>query len=210
MRIIAISDTHSMHRQLTIPEGDVLIFSGDMCGLGLEKEVIDFNNWLGEQPCKHKIVIAGNHDYPLSVFPISWNNRLLNNATYLENSECIIDGVKFWGSPITPTFLSWWFMADRGEPIKKYWGMIPKETDVLITHGPAFGILDTTSPKYSVEKVGCKDLLNKIEEVKPKVHIFGHIHGGYNMFNHNGTIFINASSCDEDYQPVNKPLVVDL
>lgn len=216
LRLVIISDTHSLHRQLTIPEGDVLIFSGDMCGLGLEKEIVDFNDWLGKQPCKHKIVIAGNHDYPFTKFVLGWNKRLLSNAHYLENEEIVIDGVKFYGSPMTPTFCGWWFMADRGEEIKKYWDMIPNDVAVLITHGPPYGILDETiktdyDHMVSRYRVGCEELLKRIKQLeKMKVHCFGHIHAGYGLFKREGLQFVNASNCDECYEPTNAPIVVEI
>jgi Icc-related predicted phosphoesterase len=213
MRIIAISDTHSMHRQLTIPECDVLIFAGDMCGMNVESEVVDFNNWLGEQPVKHRIVIAGNHDYPLYAFSCAWNRKVLSNVIYLENSEVVIDGIKFWGSPITPTFMEWWFMANRGDAIKKYWDMIPSDTNVLITHGPAYNILDLTELANGDpgDHVGCFDLLQKIKQLEQlKLHCFGHIHSGYGIFKQEGIQFINASSCDENYNIVNKPIEVEI
>jgi len=218
MRLCVISDTHNLHRQLTIPDCDVLIFAGDMCGMNVEKEVVDFNNWLGELPVKHKIVIAGNHDYPLYAFSYNWNRKVLNNAEYLENTGCSIDGITFWGSPFTPRFGEWWFMADRGDDIKRHWNMIPKDTDVLITHGPAYGILDKTADRFDYdhqkvngESVGCFDLLNRLKQLEQlKVHCFGHIHGCYGIFKREGIQFINASNCDETYELVNQPIIIDL
>lgn len=201
-----------MHKQLIIPEGDVLIFAGDMCGIGTEKEIIDFNNWLGEQSCKYKIVVAGNHDGPLAEFPSNYKSNLLSNAYYLENSEVIIDGIKFYGSPITPTFCDWYFMANRGKEIQKYWNMIPNDTNVLIGHGMPYGILDFLVKANGDlgECVGDLDLLNKIKKLeKLKLYVGGHLHSGYGIFKQEGLTFINASNCNEEYEIVNKPIIYD-
>jgi Icc-related predicted phosphoesterase len=122
----------------------------------------------------------------------------MTNAHYLQDQSVIIEGLKFYGSPWQPTFHNWAFNKDRGEKIKTEWDKIPSDTDVLITHGPPFGILDKTVDN---EKVGCEELLLAVNRIKPKIHIFGHIHENYGEIKLNGTHFINPSSCDYNYIP---------
>jgi len=212
MILVLCSDTHGKHRQFSIPSGDVLIHAGDfMCDHRDPNDIIDFGTWLAKQPHKHKIVIAGNHD---GLFQTQSKNsrRLLMDGSagihYLENSGVEIDGVKFWGSPVQPEFNNWFFNVPRGPEIKKYWDRIPLDTDVLVTHGPPAGIRDWAKPGH--DSLGCWDLLQAVRNVKPKIHVFGHIHGGYGEHESLGTGFYNASLLNEAYQAVNEPHVVDL
>lgn len=207
MKLVCISDTHEQHKDLEIPDGDVLIHAGDATWIGDEEPTSDFFNWFMEQPHKNKIFIAGNHDFRFSEKFKTMEFSHDHGIHYLENEEINIGGKRFWGSPITPTFGDWAFMEDRGHRIRKYWNMIPKNIDALITHGPPMGILDET-PRH--QHVGCEDLMFAVEKVKPLVHIFGHIHHGYGRLQHMGITFVNASICDEDYAPVNTPIVVEI
>ena len=206
MRIVAISDTHTLHTGLNVPDGDVLIHAGDLTNHGSLDDVRNFNKFLGTLPHPHKIVIAGNHDFCFQ----RWREdaeALLTNAIYLEDSGLNIDGVYFYGSPWQPWFYDWAFNLSRGIEIRQKWDLIPEKTDVLITHGPPFGIGDRT---LRGEQVGCRELLEVVEHVQPRVHIFGHIHEGYGITHTSHTQFINASTCDIRYKPVNMPLVFDL
>ena len=205
-KIVCISDTHGQHRSLNLPEGDILIHAGDISRVGKLNEIIEFNSWLGTLNYKHKIIIAGNHDF---IFENEYNlaKSLITNAIYLEDSGVEIEGIKFWGSPVSPRFYDWAFNRDRGEDIKKHWDKIPKNIDVLITHGPPYGVLDKT---VSGENVGCEDLLSKIQEIKPKFSIFGHIHEGYGIFKDKGITFINACSLNERYKIKHDPIVFEI
>ena len=206
-KIVCISDTHSKHRQFSLPDGDILVHAGDIMNSGWEgTEVRDFNVWLGEQPHRHKIVIAGNHDWLFEKHRSTRN--LLTNAIYLENSGVEIEGLKFWGSPAQPEFCNWAFNYKRGEDIDRIWKLIPDDTDVLITHGPPAGILDWIKPGR--ESLGCRNLREAIKRVKPKLHVFGHIHGGHGEDEIPPTKFVNASLLNEAYQPAYKPIVVEL
>ena len=208
MKLVLISDTHARHRDFATPPGDVLIFAGDMMTDGYRVgEIADFNSWLGDQPQTHKIVIAGNHDRLFESNRIE-SDYLLTNAVYLEDSPLIIGRVKFWGSPAQPEFCNWAFNYRRGSDIDRVWQQIPEDTDVLITHGPPAGILDTV--KRGGAHLGCADLKRAVQRVKPKLHVFGHIHGGYGEFHDGTTHFVNASLMDERYRPANQPIVVDL
>jgi hypothetical protein len=119
----------------------------------------------------------------------------LSNAIYLENSGMELLGLKFWGSPIQPEFNNWAFNVARGAAIQPYWQMIPEGTDVLVTHGPPFGVLDKSFP--STSNLGCEELTKAVEQIRPRPNIFGHIHGGYGQMAANGTQFVNASVVDE-------------
>ena len=198
MKLVCLSDTHRAYHKIKIPSGDVFIHAGDIDAWDMMC-LMDFNEWLADVPCKHKIIVAGNHD-KIFATENALARTLLRNATYLENSGCEIEGVKFWGSPITPPFRQWYFMAKRGSAIKKYWDAIPGDTDVLITHGPALGILDYVPYTYGQNHAGCEELGIAVHRVKPKLHIFGHIHYcGGNQEVRDGTIHANVSVLDEDY-----------
>lgn len=203
MKIVCISDTHSFHRKLEVPDGDVLVFAGDMTFAGEAEVVEDFNTWLGELPHKHKVVIAGNHD-----FFMERRKLLLTNCTYLEDSGCEVDGLKFWGSPFSPLFGRWAFMLPRGKSILDKWLTIPHDTDVLITHGPPKGLCDKAHPDG--ESLGCDDLATVVDAQPPKLHVFGHIHGGYGERKYKETHFVNAAVLNEAYRLTNLPITVEL
>ena len=207
MKLVLISDTHGKHRQFDIPDGDVLIHAGDIMTSGYDPlEIQDFNSWLGELPHQNKIVIAGNHDW---LFERSSKTKdLITNAIYLEDSGVKINGLKFWGSPVQPEFCNWAFNRRRGEEIQKHWDKIPQGTDVLITHGPPAGFRDWV--KSGHESLGCRNLRDTIKKIKPKLNVFGHIHGGYGADHDGTTYYVNASLLNEAYQPTNKPIVAEI
>jgi Icc-related predicted phosphoesterase len=209
VRIVCISDTHGQHANLSVPEGDILIHAGDFMTFGdSSTEVTDFNQWLGQQMHRHKVVIAGNHDWIFERQP-GVARALLTNAIYLENSGVEIEGLSIWGSPVQPPFNNWAFNVKRGAAIRRYWKMIPEGTDILVTHGPPFGTLDQS---HSITPhLGCEELTKRIEELKPRLHVFGHIHGGHGQVTSaSGTQFVNASVLNEAYQLVHKAQVVEL
>ena len=201
MKFVAISDMHNQYEKLELPKADVLIIAGD-AGISGFFDGYRFVCWLEKQPFTHKIIIAGNHDGAL-VGDLVVNDIVDSGCAYLEDSGLEIEGIKIWGSPYTPTFRDWYFMADRGKEIKKHWDMIPEDTDVLITHGPPKGYLDRVTDQS--EELGCEELRIAIDRIKPKYHIFGHIHGGYGKEEIKGTTFINCSVCNEAYKVVNEP-----
>jgi Icc-related predicted phosphoesterase len=212
MRVVMISDTHGLHDRIErLPEGDILVHAGDFMNSGFDLEVIaSFNRWLRVQPFKQRIVCAGNHDRSFECMP-EIARGLLADAVYLENDGITIDGISFWGSPYTPEFLNWAFMYPRGGAAKRYWDQIPYGLDVLITHGPPHGILDQVAPECA--HLGCEELLKAVEEKKPKVHMFGHIHGGAGMFVNGTTTFVNAAYLNERYKrldPAGKVRIIDL
>jgi predicted phosphohydrolase len=206
MRIVCLSDTHDLHDQLQVPDGDLLLHAGDATMRGSEAQIRAFDRWLATLPHRHKVVIAGNHDWAFERTPAaarSW----LRAATYLEDSEVTVDGVRIWGSPWQPWFYDWAFNLERGPAIAAKWDRIPAGIDVLVTHGPPAGILDRTDQG---DAVGCADLLAAVRRVRPKLHVFGHIHEAYGTLEQDGVRFVNASNCSVRYRPVQPPIVVDL
>lgn len=208
MRIVCLSDTHGYHDAVTVPEADVLIVAGDFSSYGRLIELHEFNQWLGKQPTKHKIVVAGNHDKNAHQLGKQECKGAFSEAIYLEDEEVVIDGIKFYGSPWTPIFFDWYFMLPRGPELRAKWDLIPNDTDVLITHGPPAGKCDW-SP-YGQERVGCDELRTATERVRPSYHIFGHVHSGYGTAFNEHTVYVNASSCNERYAPVNEPVVLEI
>ena len=173
------------------------------------KDVDKFSKFVSQLNYKHKIVIAGNHDF-------CFESELKEEAEsifkrdqiiYLNDSEVIIENKKFYGSPIQPWFHDWAFNRQRGEEINKHWLQIPIDTDILITHGPPYGILDKC---YHGARVGCEDLLKKVKEIRPKIHAFGHIHEEYGTTIMDNIVFVNACSLDEKYKVVNNPIEIIL
>jgi Icc-related predicted phosphoesterase len=207
MKFVAIADTHGKHDELELPPGDVLIHAGDMTMRGKESEVVDFLNWFQQQPFDHKVLIAGNHDFFFErAEDLIIKQFLPSNIIYLQDSSATINGIKLWGSPITPWFYNWAFNRERGEEIKQHWDLIPGDTDIIITHGPVFGILDETRDGRNV---GCEDLLEKAKIIKPKVHICGHIHESYGTAEEDGIKFINASVLNARYELAHDPIVFE-
>lgn len=207
MRIVCLSDTHSRTDYIEVPDGDVLIIAGDVCLRGLKSEMHAFDEFLERMPHRYKLLVAGNHDFPFERCNKKKARTLVKQAIYLENSGVELFGLKFWGSPWQPEFYHWAFNLPRGQPLAEIWSLIPDDTDVLITHTPPYGILDHLD---TGRHVGCVDLTHALRRVQPKLHVFGHIHEAYGLFEQSGTTFINACICDERYQPVNAPIVFDL
>jgi hypothetical protein len=234
MRIVCISDTHSLHPMMgyDLPEGDVLIHSGDCTNKGEKHDVENFVHWFMDLKYDTKVFVAGNHDfafenhrYPHHKGDYDWFHNLMteenlsqSNVTYLEDNELILHSpefsrpIKFWGSPWQPEFYNWAFNLPRqGEELEKYWSMIPDDTDVLITHGPPHQCRDFVQDRFGGHSVGCELLAFHVEQrIKPLLHVFGHIHGAYGPMYKNDTLFVNASICTERYVPSNKPIIVDL
>lgn len=212
MKIVCISDTHNQHGRITLPKGDVLVHSGDITGRGEYQQYRSFSNWIVERAealgYSKVIVVPGNHDCTFETEEMTARAQFSKDITLLINESCYHDGLIFYGSPHTPRFFDWAFNVDRdSDKMRAIWANVPNSTDVLITHGPPFGILDRTDRN---EPVGCKPLLKRVMEISPKLHIFGHIHHGAGSTVVNGITFVNASSCNEQYKPVNPPIVIEV
>jgi Icc-related predicted phosphoesterase len=206
LKIVAISDTHNKHYLLSLPKGDMIIHGGDVSLRGKRREVIKFLDWFSRLDYKYKIFIAGNHDFLFEDHNLI--TEILKDypqLIYLNDSGVEIEGIKIWGSPIQPYFHNWAFNR-IGTSIIKHWDLIPNDTNILITHGPPFGILDKTTRGA---EVGCPFLLEKVNIVKPKFHIFGHIHESQGDVVENGIHFINASVLDFNHNLINQPIIFE-
>jgi Icc-related predicted phosphoesterase len=219
-KITLISDTHNKHKQITqdLLGGDILIHSGDISSMGYEHEIREFCKWFNSlHNYTHKIFIAGNHDFGFQDNPTKVKEilELYPSITYLQDNFIYIgedsqDIVKIYGSPWQPRFHNWAFNADPGEDIQQHWNKIPNDTDILITHGPTFGYLDTVVGR-GYDNLGCKDLNDKIAEIKPKIHVCGHIHSGHgHKISADGSVhFFNASVLSEEYTYKYKPITFE-
>lgn len=212
MKIVTIADTHGQHWRLVkrgkIPEGDIIIHAGDVSSHGKFENVEEFFKWYGDLNFDKKIVIAGNHDWAFENGQDSWKEIAeIYGITYLNDSGITYKGINIWGSPIQPEFLSWAFNRQRGSEIKKHWDLIPKNTDILITHGPAYKRLDKVIRHHHANPdiyVGCKDLENIIQQIRPVLHICGHIHEARGIEvdrlpGQSPITYVNAACLDELY-----------
>jgi len=180
MRILHLSDTHGKHHLLKdLPPADIIVHSGDMSEDGTDSEVLDFLNWFCSLDFRHKIFIAGNHDLCLDGEQIE---GLPDNCHYLCNSGVEVEGIHFWG---VPYFLSNELNGNVADLIAK----IPMQTDILITHRPPYGVLDIEGNN----NFGCLYLLQSVQKVRPKYHLFGHVHASYGVEKSQHTTFVNAS-----------------
>ena len=225
LTITFISDTHGKHNLLNkdLPGGDILIHSGDFMNGGYEfQEAIDFLEWFDKiNIYTDKIFIAGNHDRVFENIPPWVENNLPKYPTieYLQdeswvdyydghNGDTPEDNIRIYGSPWQPEFYNWAFNLPRnGEAMKAKWDAIPDNTDILITHGPPYGHLDI--PGGHTIRVGCEMLRYRVDQIKPKIHVFGHIHGGAGYYFNGHTHFINASVLNESYMYTNLPLTIE-
>jgi len=233
IRIVVISDTHGLHRELALPSGDILVHAGDFSNAGEQEQIFDLATWFGTLPHQAKVVIAGNHDITMDKdyyagrgqerfhanMNMSRSDRerkvdevrkgLVSAGTclYLEDQAASVCGISSYGSPWQPEFCDWAFNLARGAECRDKWKQIPQETDMLITHGPPLGHGDKNSERVSV---GCADLADRIKHVKPRLHLFGHVHEGYGCTADGQTLYVNASNCDHSYRTSHLPIVVDL
>ena len=182
MKIMFLSDTHGRHLEITelygkLPYVDIIVHSGDCTRYGEFEETDLFMNWFSKQNSKHKVLVAGNHDFVLQ--QMDRRNWLLANnygVTYLEDSFININGIGIYGSPWSPVFGMWAFMKQRNDELDEVWQKVPTDgsVDLLVTHTPRYGRFDVSvRGNYHV---GCEMLANRINDINPKVHVFGHIH----------------------------------
>jgi predicted phosphodiesterase len=227
MLITAISDTHNTYPEL--PGGDLLLHAGDFSSRGRKDEVMNFMEYLQKQTKKYSYVVfcAGNHELTFQDTPgqaRAWIAPYLSDRlVYLQEKSVSILGFKIYAAPHTPWFGDLAFNVRRGV-LHYHWDKIPQDTDILVTHGPPEGIGDFVPERtWSTEsnswtdtfrQVGCAELLEAVVRVKPKLHVFGHIHCAYGRYEGTGlvagTTFINASSVNEGYEQVNPPVQISL
>jgi len=221
MKCVCVADTHGIHiekicnktRTLHIEdEGDVFIHAGDFCNTGEIIDVIRFNEWLVTDKIfarfKYVLVVPGNHDV---VFEQAFDfacNYLDDRVTILLDKEIIIDKIKFYGSPWQLPFNNWAFNLPEID-LKEKFNKIPKDTNVLITHSPPLGTLDRTQTKPDL---GSKSLADKIDEIRPQFHVFGHIHEGYGKYYYktDNITYLNVSLLNELYDLKNKPICFEI
>ena len=197
MRILHLSDTHNCHHRLRdLPEADVVVHSGDFCMVGTEQEAIDFMNWFCDLPYRHKIFICGNHDACMYGANIE---GLDSNVHYLCNSGIEIEGIKFYGVPMFTEDC----ISDRQN---RNYSNIPIDTDVLITHSPAFGILDFDDNIH----YGSEELLTRLSALNLRAHLFGHIHANHGITTIGNTIFSNGAIMNTDYTHLLNPIRLEI
>lgn len=214
-KITIISDTHGKHKQITsdLPGGDILIHAGDISSIGYKHEIQQFCKWFNDiNNYDNKVFIAGNHDWGFQD-NVDKVQEILNSYktidylqdNYLQFGTDMDNLIKIHGSPWQPEFYNWAFNLPRNSTeLLEKWNMIPDDTDILITHGPAWGYLDQVIGKS--EHLGCELLTQRIKVVKPKIHVCGHIHSGHGYKFDGYTHFINASVLNEDYIYTYNPL----
>jgi Icc-related predicted phosphoesterase len=206
LRLVLLSDTHQLHREVDVPDGDILIHAGDFTMFSQSMEAVaDFNDWLGELPHRFKVIVPGNHEFFLESDPSE--RSLLSNAKVLINEGIEIEGLRLWGTPVTPMY-GGAFGLSSAKDRKRLYAQIPLDTDVLISHGPPFGILDA-DPVSGLHQ-GCHELLDAVMWVRPKLHVFGHIHGAYGVFETEHTTFVNASRLGLHRNPDDAPFVFEM
>ena len=221
MRITLMSDSHCKHKQcsLDLPGGNLLIHAGDISSMGYEHEIREFCAWYNKQVTyDHKVFIAGNHDWGFQdnvektkeILDFYKNINYLQDDLYLtgQDDSDYNDRVKIWGSPWQPEFLNWAFNLPRnGVELEHKWSLIPPDTDILVTHGPAWGYVDQVIGRP--DHLGCELLADRIKEIKPKIHVCGHIHSGHGYVFDGTTHFFNASVLGEHYTYQYKPFTFE-
>jgi len=210
MKIVCISDTHGF--RVPLPKGnDILIHAGDVSTYPNEKSVVEFAKWILDikDNFKHIILVPGNHDSFIQRNLKKSKEILSGIVRVLVDEELIINNIKFYGTPWTPRFMNWAFMFPRGSlKLQKKIEQIPDDTNVLITHGPPWETLDLISTN---ERSGCELLANRIKNLKVlKLHVFGHFHFCHGVVEKDNHISVNATICDDAYNPVNKVEIVEI
>ena len=194
--IVALADSHLFHEELSLPNGDILVHAGDLTQQGTLGELEIACDFLRRQPHPYKIVVAGNHDRCFETSP-GESLKITEGLIYLQDSGVVINGLRFWGSPWQPEFHQWAFNLPRGTALANKWATIPDGIDVLITHCPPLGYGDRVSPN---QHVGCADLLARVLAIRPRIHLFGHIHNDRGVWTDHGITWANVTT-DEGFLP---------
>ena len=214
MKVVVISDVHGKWKQLTVPDCDLLISTGDYSFKGEHSMINDFHKWLNMQPAKHIISGQGNHEKAVELnfdFCKQIALKKCPRAHFIDEGLIEIEGKRIWYSAITRFFHNWAWNRHPGADIQRHWDLIPNNLDIIATHGPCYGILDYVTHNGVVRNLGDPQLLQKVLEVKPKVFVSGHIHycGGISK-EVEGITFINASNCGEDYRIQCQPMIFNI
>jgi predicted phosphohydrolase len=198
VRIVAVADTHLFHGELVVPDGDVFVHAGDMCRGGSIVELELAARWILALPHRHKVIVSGNHDWAFAESPAEACAVFGDAVHYLQDSGCTIEGVRFWGSPWQPEYNDWAFNLPRGEALAAKWALIPEGIDVLVTHGPPAGVGDRSS--YAGRE-GCAELRARVQALRPKLHLFGHIHEDGGVVEEDGVTYANVTTWECERQP---------
>ena len=211
MNICVISDTHTMHNRLKIEEDkiDMIIHCGDFSN-GDFYTTQSFLKWFNKLKITYKILISGNHDKWFELKSKTFIKKYLKeefkSIIYLEDDYVIINNIKIYGTPYVPNFYDWSFMKSD-EDLKEIYKKIPKDVNILITHGPQYGVLDYT---YDNKNPGSLSLKKRIEKLKKlKYHLVGHIHEGYGIKNDKKYKTINSAIYDYYKYFLNKPIIFE-
>jgi Icc-related predicted phosphoesterase len=203
VRVIVFGDTHEHHRDVSVPDGNLLIHVGDITRNSFSPRAIqDFDAWLRHLPHQYKIVIPGNHDYGLA--DPAWQ-KLITSAILLINNGVELMGLKIWGTPITPVDHGH-FGGETAADRERQFRRIPDETNIIISHGPPHGILDC-EPGGAIPQ-GCRELLRAVKRINPLLNAFGHIHGASGVVQSGKTLFVNAAVAGRNGYPVRKPRLI--
>lgn len=195
VKIAAMSDTHGRHREIQVPEADILVHCGDFTNMGEEEEVVEFADWLASLPHKHKIVVPGNHELCLDasrklLYSPTAMERLSSVAHVLINRGTEVEGIKFYGSP--NVWGSKVFGITNDTEALEVFGKIGDDVDILLTHSPPLGVMDLS---FTGERIGCDILLHTVvDKVQPAVHLYGHAHGDWDFKRMYGIYFANVAS----------------
>lgn len=202
-RLVAVADTHLYHDELEVPDGDVFLHAGDLCRRGSLEELERSVAFVRSLPHAHKLIVAGNHDWSFMNEPAEARALLGDDIHYLEDGELTFAALRFYGSPWQPEFNDWAFNLPRGEALAAKWALVPDGLDVLVTHGPPLGIGDRSS---TGGRHGCRDLLERVKRVRPRVHLFGHIHEDGGTWELHGVTFANVTT----WECERAPTVIDI
>ena len=207
MKLICISDTHGRHREVELSSADMIIHAGDMSKNGTKDQIQEFIDWFSSLDYQYKILVAGNHDFFFEQATSKEIKKMIpEGVIYLCDSGVDIEGLKLWGSPVQPWFHNWAFNRSA-KRICEHWNEIPNDTDILITHVPPQHILDKNGRE---ELCGCPHLTPRVKEIKPRYHIFGHIHESYGHCEKDGVSYINCSNLNYLYEYANEPILIDI
>lgn len=205
--IVAVSDLHGTLPE--IPPCDLLLIAGDICPVAnhdpdyqavwLDNE---FRFWLGSQPARQSAFIAGNHDFVFQDKPHRVPRDL--SGVYLQDTALAHRGLKIWGTPWQPWFHDWAFNLHEPQ-LEEKWRLIPTDTDILMVHGPPHGFGDWVPDRRGARRTGSPSLLARIEEIEPRLVVFGHIHEGRGQWQLGPTTLANVTLLNERYEAVHRP-----
>lgn len=210
MIIVALSDTHGNHRSVDVPAGDVIIHCGDITRKSNLSEVTDFIEWFAGLNFQHKILVAGNHDRFIRKKKQEFLELISSHKIdYLENRSIEVNGHLIFGSPFSLNYGGLGAFSYHDTPeARRIWSQIPENTDILVTHAPPRGFRDFIRTEN--RNAGCQVLRERVLSIRPRYHIFGHIHESYGIETDGDSVFINASLSNGSGEIINRPMVIEM